>query len=96
MIKSTYQPYYLYRQRDILGGLENIGYTLPERQCLYNMLMIEERHNILGLGGGATSKYIESDRSLTNSSTPKDVRVYLERVHQVIERRGAQIKKQTE
>jgi oxygen-independent coproporphyrinogen-3 oxidase len=96
MVKGTYEPYYLYRQRDILGGLENIGYTLPGRQCLYNILMIEERHNIIGLGGGASSKFIKRDYSLTNSSTPKDVRVYLERIDQLVERRGNQIKKQAE
>ncbi|MBS4032617.1 MAG: coproporphyrinogen dehydrogenase HemZ [Clostridiales bacterium] len=96
MVNGTYQPYYLYRQRDILGGLENIGYTLPDHQCLYNILMIEERHNIIGLGGGATSKFVTQDVSLTNISTPKDVRIYLERIPQLIERRGVEIIKQAD
>ncbi len=96
LLIESYQPYYLYRQRDILGDLENIGYTLPGSQCLYNILMIEERHNILGLGGGATSKFINQDYSLLNITAPKDVRVYLERVHQLTEQRGVAIKKQAD
>lgn len=88
LLSASYRPYYLYRQRDILGGLENVGYSLPGRECLYNILMIEERHNILGIGGGASSKLVRPDLSLVNLSTPKDVRMYLERVRETAERRA--------
>jgi oxygen-independent coproporphyrinogen-3 oxidase len=87
-----YQPYYLYRQRQILGGLENIGYALPGCECVYNIAMIEERHHILGLGGGATSKFIYPDFSLQNVSTPKDVRMYLERRTALVQRRAEELK----
>ncbi len=87
-LESAYRPYYLYRQRDILGGLENIGYSLPGSECVYNIAMIEERHNIIGLGCGATSKFINSDLSLTNLSNPKGVRIYLERIEQLTAKRS--------
>ncbi len=87
-LEPAYRPYYLYRQREILGGLENIGYSLPGRECIYNIVMIEERHHIIGLGCGATSKFINRDLSLTNLSSPKDVRVYLERVDQLMAKRS--------
>lgn len=50
------KPYYLYRQKRIAGNLENTGYTKPGLECLYNISIIEERQNILGLGAGASTK----------------------------------------
>ncbi|NLZ39129.1 MAG: coproporphyrinogen dehydrogenase HemZ [Firmicutes bacterium] len=91
--EQGYQPYYLYRQRDILGGLENIGYALPGSECLYNIVMIEERHHILGLGGGASSKFIRPDFSLKNISSPKDVRMYIERCPQLLQLREHELRK---
>jgi oxygen-independent coproporphyrinogen III oxidase len=93
MLESDYRPYYLYRQREILGGLENIGYSLPGTECLYNIVMIEERHNILGLGCGATSKFAGGQFPLKNLGSPKDVRIYLERAKQLIHTRSEEIKR---
>ncbi|MFC0212547.1 coproporphyrinogen III oxidase [Paenibacillus chartarius] len=53
-----YVPYYLYRQKNILGNLENIGYALEGRESLYNILMMEERQTVIGLGCGAVSKVL--------------------------------------
>lgn len=87
LLTPHYRPYYLYRQRNILAGLENIGLCTPGHECIYNIVMIEERHHILGLGGGATSKIINQDFTLTNLFSPKDVRIYLQRVEALLERR---------
>jgi oxygen-independent coproporphyrinogen III oxidase len=93
MLEPDYRPYYLYRQREILGGLENIGYSLPGTECLYNIVMIEERHNILGLGCGATSKFVSGRFPLKNMASPKDVRIYLERATQLIHSRSEELKR---
>ena len=53
--------------------------------------MIEERHHIFGLGGGATSKLIRSDGSFFNLATPKNVRIYIERVSESVQRREAEL-----
>ncbi len=53
-----YKPYYLYRQKNILGNLENVGYALPGYESLYNILMMEEVQTIIGIGCGAVSKII--------------------------------------
>lgn len=53
-----YVPYYLYRQKNILGNLENVGYSLPGKESLYNILMMEERQTVVGLGCGAVSKVV--------------------------------------
>ncbi|WP_083798739.1 coproporphyrinogen dehydrogenase HemZ [Dethiobacter alkaliphilus] len=91
MLEKKYKPYYLYRQRDILGGQENIGFCLPGYECVYNIVMIEERHHIFGLGGGATSKIIRSDGTFMNLSNPKDVRIYIERVKDMVIGRQAEL-----
>jgi oxygen-independent coproporphyrinogen-3 oxidase len=96
LLEALYQPYYLYRQREILGGLENIGYTLPGHTCVYNVVMIEERHHILGVGTGATSKYIYPDFKLLNFSSPKDVRIYIQRVKQLAESRREKLSRAME
>ncbi|MGE5654919.1 MAG: coproporphyrinogen dehydrogenase HemZ [Bacillota bacterium] len=74
-----YEPYYLYRQRDILGGLENVGYTLPSQASRYNAAMISERLTVLGFGGGAASKFVDAlrDWQVYRLPNPKDVYVYL-------------------
>lgn len=53
------QPYYLYRQRYIMGNLENVGYALPGRESIYNIQIMEERQSVLGLGGGGITKLVE-------------------------------------
>jgi oxygen-independent coproporphyrinogen-3 oxidase len=73
-----YRPYYLYRQKYAKGHSENIGYGLPGSFCLYNIMVIEERQTILGLGGGAASKFINPARQRLNSVyNPKNPVDYL-------------------
>ena len=52
------QPYYLYRQKDIAGNLENIGFAPVGREGLYNILIMEEVQDIVALGAGAISKRV--------------------------------------
>ncbi len=51
-----YKPYYLYRQKYMSGSFENIGWSKPGKDCLYNIYMMEELHSILSLGGGGMNK----------------------------------------
>jgi len=52
------EPYYLYRQKSIAGNLENVGYALPGRECIYNIMIMEEVQSIIGCGAGASSKIL--------------------------------------
>ena len=72
--QEGYIPYYLYRQKNIAGNMENIGYAKVGHECAYNILMMEEAQNVLGLGVGASSKFLIGD-SVHN---PKDLRTYIE------------------
>lgn len=53
---AGYAPYYMYRQSKSLGNLENVGWTVPGKACLYNIYMMEETHTVLACGAGAVTK----------------------------------------
>lgn len=83
-------PYYLYRQKKILAQLENVGYCLPAKQCVYNIFIMEERQTILGLGCGSATKVIDSFGNLTSAwHNPKDPINYIQRIGEVIDRKQA-------
>lgn len=53
---NGYIPYYMYRQSRCVGNLENVGWCLPGKECLYNVYMMEEIHTVLAVGAGAVTK----------------------------------------
>jgi len=82
---AGYEPYYLYRQKNMRANEENVGYSLPGSICRYNIQMIEERQSIIGLGGGSGSKYVEvKDWTLTSSYNPKNPEVYLTSIDRLV------------
>ena len=56
LTKADYVPYYMYRQSNCIGNLENIGWAKQGRECLYNVYMMEECHTVLACGAGAVTK----------------------------------------
>ncbi|MDH7478482.1 MAG: coproporphyrinogen dehydrogenase HemZ, partial [Syntrophomonadaceae bacterium] len=80
-------PYYLYRQKNTLGNLENTGYARPGYEGVYNIQIIEERQTIVGLGAGAGSKWVDADTgALSNSYHPKEPAAYVARVEELARR----------
>jgi oxygen-independent coproporphyrinogen-3 oxidase len=76
--ENYYEPYYLYRQKNILGNLENIGYAKEGKESIYNILIMEEAQTIIGLGCGAASKFISKDKkTIEHFANPKDTRSYI-------------------
>lgn len=72
-----YAPYYLYRQKNILGNLENVGYAIPGKESIYNIMIMEELQTIIGLGCGASSKFIHpANGKFTHFANPKDPKSY--------------------
>jgi len=84
---SGYRPYYLYRQRGILAGLENVGWAKEGKECLYNILMISEKQAVIGLGAGASSIFPLSAEAWRRQANPKDAKVYLGRLPTITEAR---------
>ncbi len=81
-------PYYMYRQKNIPGNLENIGYSLPGKECLYNMLIMEEKQDILSCGAGASSKYVYPEENrIERTENVKNVDQYISRVDEMIDRK---------
>lgn len=79
-------PYYMYRQKYILGNQENVGYATPGKESLYNMIMIDERETVIGLGGGAITKVVNpEDWSLVRYSNPKYPGDYINDIERILQ-----------
>lgn len=88
LLKAGYEPYYMYRQKQMIGNLENIGFALPNEVCVYNVRTMEEQHSILALGAGAISKiYFKEENRLERFSNSKGLEDYLARTDELIQRK---------
>ncbi len=83
------EPYYLYRQKNMSGNFENVGYARPGKAGLYNVLIMEEVQSILALGAGSISKRVYPDGRIERCENVKEVSQYLERIDEMIERKRA-------
>ena len=82
------EPYYLYRQKNISGNLENVGFARPGKAGIYNILIMEEKQSILALGAGSISKAVfPREGRIERSDNPKDVETYIKNVGEMIERK---------
>lgn len=87
-IKNGYFPYYLYRQKNIAENLENIGYAKKGKEGIYNILIMEERQSIIGLGAGSSSKYVfRNANRIERGENVKFVNDYIDRIDEMIERK---------
>jgi len=59
---AGYFPYYIYRQKNSMGNLENVGFSLPGAEGLYNIFIMEEVHSIFAIGAGAATKMVAPGR----------------------------------
>ena len=82
-----YKPYYLYRQKYMSGAFENVGWSRDERDCLYNIYMMEELHTILSLGGGGMNKVNFPDGSLRRFHNPKFPEQYIDMLDEVLKQK---------
>lgn len=80
------RPYYLYRQKNIAGNLENTGYALKNRACLYNVLIMEEKQPIIALGAGGVSKLLTGKKPM-RLPNPKDPLLYIEGIEDIIRKK---------
>ena len=77
-----YAPYYLYRQKYMTGSFENVGWTRPGYDNLYNIYMMEELHSILSLGSGGITKIISGSK-ISRLSNPKYPQEYIRDIDKI-------------
>ena len=86
MRKMGKHPYYLYRQKNMLANLENVGYCTNGGECLYNIYIMDEVQSIVALGAGGSSKLIDGER-IERAFNVKEVSEYIKRIDEMIERK---------
>ena len=61
---AGYKPYYMYRQKNTVGNLENVGFALPECEGKYNIYIMEELHTIFAVGAGSVTKMVDREHNM--------------------------------
>ncbi|MGI6733148.1 MAG: coproporphyrinogen dehydrogenase HemZ [Anaerovoracaceae bacterium] len=85
---AGYMPYYLYRQKQMAGNFENVGYSFPGKESLYNIRIMEENQTILALGAGGISKAWYPDQNrLERIPNVSNYEIYIERIEEMIQRK---------
>ncbi len=82
-------PYYLYRQKNMAGNFENVGYAAPGKESLYNIVIMEEKQTIVALGAGAITKAVWKTGRIERCDGLKDVDQYMSRIDETIEKKKA-------
>ena len=81
------KPYYLYRQKNMSGNLENVGYATEGNFGIYNILIMEEKQTIVACGAGTISKRVYPDGRIERCDNVKDVALYIEKIDEMIDRK---------
>lgn len=88
--ENGYLPYYMYRQKYQVGNNENVGWTKPNKACVYNIDIMEETADNLAVGANAVSKRVYNDKGLiTRFASQKDLKTYIEGVEETISKKRA-------
>ena len=80
-------PYYLYRQKNMSGNFENVGYAKEGKYGIYNILIMEEKQTIVACGAGTITKRVYPDGRIERCDNVKDVALYIEKIDEMIERK---------
>ncbi len=80
-------PYYLYRQKNMAGNFENVGYARDGKFGIYNILIMEEKQTIAALGTGSITKRVFKDGRIERCDNVKDVNLYIDKIDEMIMRK---------
>ena len=95
--KMGLKPYYLYRQKNIAGNFENVGYAEVDKAGIYNILIMEEKQTIVATGAGSCTKVVLPNKeimangklsNIVRIENVRDIMEYIERIDEMIERKG--------
>jgi oxygen-independent coproporphyrinogen-3 oxidase len=86
--RAGYKPYYLYRQKQMTGNFENVGYAKGNTAGIYNIRIMEEAQTIVALGAGAISKaYYPGENRLERVANVSNYEIYIERLNEMLKRK---------
>ncbi len=84
-------PYYMYRQKNMAGNFENVGYSKSGKECIYNILIMEEKQTIIACGAGASTKAVmecaDGSTRIERVENVKDITNYCSRIDEMIKRK---------
>lgn len=87
--KAGYNPYYLYRQKYAAENLENTGYSKPNKECIYNIDVMEENSDNPACGANAVSKRVFlSENRIERYGSPKDIKTYVRKIDKIIDEKN--------
>ncbi len=85
---AGFRPYYLYRQKHMAGAMENTGYCIDDKACLYNVRIMDEHQSTLAMGaGGISKKYYPEMNRLVRVPNVTNYQEYISRIDEMIERK---------
>lgn len=86
LLECGKEPYYMYRQKNISGNMENVGYSDENHMSFYNINIMEEVQTIIALGGGGSSKIVIGDRieRVVNFKEPYE---YIRRFDEILQKK---------
>ncbi|MCR5273426.1 MAG: coproporphyrinogen dehydrogenase HemZ [Lachnospiraceae bacterium] len=80
------EPYYLYRQKNMAGNFENVGYAKADKACIYNILIMEEKQTIMACGAGASTKFVVDGESY-RIIAQKDIDTYIDNLDELLNKK---------
>ncbi len=86
--QNGYKPYYIYRQKHQIGGLENVGYFRDGHICIFNIDSMEDVSSVIGVGAGAISKRVFNlENRLEREPNCKFIEDYISRIDEMVEKK---------
>lgn len=91
--KMGLKPYYMYRQKNMVGSFENVGYCKEGTEGIYNVEIMEENQTIFGCGAGATTKTVDKETGrIERIFNVKSVDDYISRIDEMLDRKKEGLK----
>ena len=86
--ENDYKPYYMYRQKHQVGGLENVGFYRDENVCIFNVDSMEDVASVVAVGAGAISKRVFNlENRIERQPNCKFINDYISRIDEMIEKK---------
>lgn len=87
LMSLDYQPYYMYRQKNTVDNLENVGYAKKGFESQYNIFIMDETQTILGAGCAASTKLVYPDGKINRIHNYKFPYEYINRFEQLMQKK---------